>query len=1287
VPVSPRPAAHELASALDWRGTERYEVLQCLGRGGMGAVYEVRDRESGQHLALKTLLKATPASLYLFKQEFRTLTDEDHPNLVRLHEFVMTGSDRVFFTMELVRGTDFTSYVRGSESRRESQRPALPAAATGLSGTRIVDGSNPAPAPDDSSLDAQAIAQGRIKRKAAADLDRLRAAMRQLVEGVVAIHASRKIHRDIKPSNVLVTPEGRVVILDFGVATEVSRVVDEEMRDEHEGAVGTAAYMAPEQAFEEPTSASDWYAVGVMLYETLVGRPPFTGSTFEVLTMKTSVDPLAPSECVENVPAELDALCRALLHREPGMRPTGPEILRRLGVVAAPRAEPAASGVMATADGTLPAALAGRESHLHALHAAFEATRGGRTVTVRVSGRSGMGKSAVVHRFLDELVRQGSAVVLRGRAYEREVVPYKAVDGVVDALSRYLMCLTDEDLSVALPKDTWALARLFPVLRRVPGIAALPEEAVTDPQRVRRRAFVALRELFSSLARRRPIVVFVDDAQWGDTDSASLLLELTRPPLAPPLLLAMTHREEEEQTSPFLRELEAHWPGQAEVRDLSVGPLELQQAHRLALSLVGSGDAAEATAEAIARESGGSPFLVEELARDVASQTRIRAQTPATPSRSSLEQMVCDRIERLPDEARRLLEIVAVSGRPVPTVLATEASDVRERPEELISLLRARRFVRAGLRGGREVLEIVHSRIRDAVIAQIPEARVRDHHERLVRALEARGDANVAVLVTHLFGAGRGERAAQFAERAAEEAAAKLAFDQAAHLLRLTIDALPPSSADGVRLRKRLGELLEWAGRSAEAGRVYLDAATRASGLQKVDLQRAAAEQLHASGLMDEGTRVLHDVLAATGTRAPRSGFRALLWLLAYRLWLRLAGVRFRERGVRPEVRMRLDALYAVALGFSLVDHIVATAMKTRVLVAALRAGDRLHAARASALVASDLSGNGGPVTPTARALLALAQDLAKREPDPSARTTVLIARGIACLQRGEFKEAKAALDPIQAAMTNRRIGQQSALLFTLSSMHLLGELKELSERHTRVLAEADERGNRFVSVAVRTSTAAAVWLAADDPARARRELSEAMAQWAQAKFSNQAWRATMYGAEIDLYVGDFEGAYQRVEGLERALNRNFFLFVHYVRALTAFIRGRAAAASAAASMSPALRRARLAEARRCARKLERESMPWSTALASIVRAALAHSAGDRAGTLAALRTAMDGAGEANMALHAAAARHELGLLIGGEEGGALVCEAEETMKTRGVVVPSRYAAMLVPGLRVDLQQ
>src|SRR4029077_12468670 len=99
--LSDRPAAPE---PLDWTGTARYEVVRCVGRGGMGNVYEARDRERGQRGALKTLLHFDPAALYLFKQEFRTLAGVHHPNLVRLHELVAAEGERVFFSMELVRG-------------------------------------------------------------------------------------------------------------------------------------------------------------------------------------------------------------------------------------------------------------------------------------------------------------------------------------------------------------------------------------------------------------------------------------------------------------------------------------------------------------------------------------------------------------------------------------------------------------------------------------------------------------------------------------------------------------------------------------------------------------------------------------------------------------------------------------------------------------------------------------------------------------------------------------------------------------------------------------------------------------------------------------------------------------------------------------------------------------------------------------------------------------------------------------------------------------------------------
>ena len=112
---------------------------------------------------------------------------------------------------------------------------------------------------------------------------------------------------------------------------------------------------------------------------------------------------------------------------------------------------------------------------------------------------------------------------------------------------------------------------------------------------------------------------------------------------------------------------------------------------------------------------------------------------------------------------------------------------------------------------------------------------VRAHHRALARVLEATPGADAEAIATHLFGAGERRRAAQYAERAAEKAASQLAFDRAASLYQMTLDTLPPSSPDVHRVRLRLAEVLEWAGRGNESAKVYLEAAEQASPFERVD--------------------------------------------------------------------------------------------------------------------------------------------------------------------------------------------------------------------------------------------------------------------------------------------------------------------------------------------------------------------------------------------------------------------------------------------------------------------
>jgi hypothetical protein len=867
-------------------------------------------------------------------------------------------------------------------------------------------------------------------------------------------------------------------------------------------------------------------------------------------------------------------------------------------------------------------------------------------------------------------------------------VPYKALDSLVDSLSQFLKKLPSERTKDFLPRDVPALARLFPVLRRVEAIARAKRRVleIPDSQEQRRRAFAALRELLTRLAEEHDLVLLLDDLQWGDVDSATLLAELLRPPRPPSLLLIACYRAEEAATSPFLQRFLGTESFEAEdVRDLSVGELTNLEARQLALLLLSEDETNEDRVEEIARESGGNPFFLSELARfglaGVPAAERLSSTAREAPR--ALERVIRSRIERLPDSARRILEILSVAGRPLRRGLATRAAGLEE-SEHDVALLRGEHLIRARVSQNRDEIEPYHDRIRETVVASLSADTLRSHHQRLALALEGSGTTDPEALALHFQEAGDTERAAEYAVAAASRASDALAFDRASRLYRLAIELGPRDKGSKRVLFVKLGDALSNAGHGAEAAEAYLAAASGAPAAEALELRRRAAEQLLGGGHIERGLAALRGVLDEVGLGMPRSPRAALMSLLWLRGLIKIRGTSYRARDatqVAAEKLTRIDVCWSAAKGLILSEPIRGRVFLARQLLLALRAGERFRIARSLAMEIGDSAISGGKASRRTGRMIERATALADEIQDPYAIGFTMSVAGVAAFLEGRWKACRDLTERAAVFLRDHCLGAwwelDNSEYYSLLVLYYLGEIRRLQESLPRVLKQAEDRGDLYAATNIRTRISYVTLLAQDQP-QAREELQAAIAPWSGTTFRLQHWYELCGQVECSLYSGDGAAAWRHVEPRWPALKRSLILRVQSVRIHSLFLRARSAIAAGAEAGGE--KDELLEIARKDARRIEKERMPWGNALARLLRAGIASVRGDREASVLLLARAAEELEAADMALHAAAARRRAGEIAGGESGRSEVRKADDWMAGQDIRSPARMAAMLAPG-------
>ncbi|MDC3953253.1 serine/threonine-protein kinase [Polyangium jinanense] len=728
----------------------RFELVRLAETGGMGEIYEARERATGERLAVKVLRTGREEAAERFERETQILSTSSHPHIVRYVARGALPTGEPWLVMEWLEGEDLASRLR---------RGPL------------------------------GVAEGvRLLRAAAGALG--------------AMHARGVVHRDVKPSNLFLVGgciEG-LKVLDFGIAQlpGASRLTDTGL------ILGTPGYMAPEQARDRETvdARADVFSLGAVLFECLTGRPAFRGGTFLAVMSKTLFEePPRLRDLVPRAPEGLDELVARMLSKHAEDRPAdGRAVAAALSNAwitdDVPAPERPRSAITRSerrmivrrqiAEGPRlllgkPTPCVGRERDLDMVTRIFdECVEDGVAHAVLVVAPPGMGKSRLAHELLRVLrargeplsiwnaradpLRQSSALGLLGQALRvacglREGQPLEAArDALLTRITTRMGLagqpvaeMLGEIVGVPFP-DTET-----PRLREARKNAQLLADRIQD-------AWLSFLQAECSVA---PVLLLLDDLQWSDRPTAQLVDAALRECRGSPLLVLALGRPEVHDVFPNL------W-SKRRFYELRLRKLGLKASEELVRHVLGEA-ASEETASRICALSDGNAFYLEELIRAAGED---RTTLPET-----VVSMVQSRLAQLDGTARRMLRAASIFGETfwaggVVSLMGEShhASEVqsafaRLMDGELVVRVRESRFP------GEEEFRFRHALLREGAYSMLLGEDRALGHLLAGQWLERHGEEDPSVLAEHFERGGDLERACHYHARAAERSFAHFDLD------------------------------------------------------------------------------------------------------------------------------------------------------------------------------------------------------------------------------------------------------------------------------------------------------------------------------------------------------------------------------------------------------------------------------------------------------------------------------------------------------------------------------